>query len=74
MIVSLYDYNARTPAPVEVPDAPITQFVRWVMETDKWRDNPEHTFERVLQLRKRLMAGKQPVAAPDAPSAPPAAE
>lgn len=67
MIVHLYDYNKRRPEPVEIPDQPIHDFVRYIMETDKWRDLPaEVMYERVRKLRRRLMDEKQP--APEAPA------
>lgn len=62
MIVNSYDYNARRPITVEVPDEPIVAFMRWVLETSKWRELPgEVVQEKLVKLRKDLLAAQKPV-------------
>lgn len=61
MIFHQHDYNLRAPVPVEVPDDLIHDFMRWIIETNTWRERPELVMDRLISLRKKLLAAAVPV-------------
>jgi hypothetical protein len=61
MIFQGYDWNLRAPLPQEVPDEPIHTFIRSILESTQWRDRPEEVVDRLVKLRKTLLAAAQPV-------------
>ena len=63
MIYQDYDWELRAPVPKEVPDEPIHKFVRSILETTHWRNQPEEMVDRLIKLRKDLLAAAQPVPA-----------
>lgn len=63
MIFQKHDYNLRGPVPVEVADKPIHDFMRWIIETNAWRDQPELVMDKLIRLRKNLLDSALPVPA-----------
>lgn len=61
MIFQSYDWNLRAPVPKEVPDEPIHVFIRSILESSQWRENADELVERLIRLRKTLLAAAQPV-------------
>lgn len=63
MIFQKHDYNLRGPVPVEVDDKLIHDFMRWIIETNSWRDQPELVMDKLIRLRKTLLDSALPVPA-----------
>lgn len=78
MIVSVFDWNHPNghDKAVEVSDTVVRDFVRFIMRTNAWKDNPDAAFDRLLRFRRELVESIRDVVAvePEVATAPPTEE
>lgn len=60
MVFDKYDYNLSRPVLYDVDDLKIHTFMRWVLASNKWMDDPERVMEKLTKLRRDLMAEAVP--------------
>lgn len=67
MIVHVFDWNSPYghDKAVDVSDTVVRDFIRFVMRTNGWKDQPEAAFDRLLKFRRELVESARDIVVTD---------
>jgi len=60
MVSDRYDFNTGRMTLYSVDDLGIHTFMRWIMASSKWMDDPELVLAKLTKLRKEIILKSEP--------------